>query len=229
MTAPMQARTTALPQTAPATYPAAEPTVVQQVASTPATSASAHSVWAPHGPTTSTPIEAEPSVLPASMPWAVPATGPRTSASSAAGALPVTGVPAHAFPPASPAQEELFSSRRNQQSSSTLMNRLRTPMAALVASGAVMFAVGFGSGFVVGKDRAGSVAVTDQPGGAAIPGAVPGGGTGTGTGQGRRGFGGPMGQQGTDQGTGQGPNQGTDQGTGVTGQTTDSTGLADSQ
>jgi hypothetical protein len=227
MTAPMQARTTALPQTAPATYPAAEPTVVQQVASTPATSASAHSVWAPHGPTTSTPIEAEPSVLPTSMPWAVPATAPRTSAtSSAAGALPLTGVPAHAFPPASPAQEELFSSRRNQQSSSDLMNRLRTPMAALVACGAVMFAVGFGSGFVVGKDRAGSVAVTDQPGGAAVPGTVPGGGTGTGTGQGRRGFGGPMGQQGTDQGT----NQGTNQGTGTTtGQTTDSTGLADSQ
>jgi hypothetical protein len=185
MIAPGSAGTAALPQAAPATYPASAPTVAQ--ATYPA----------------ATPVEFPAAAVP--PPASVPG-------------MPATGVPANAVRSGPEPQEELFGGGRNDPPRQEFLNRLRTPLVAAVAGGVLMLGVGFGAGFIVGRDNPSSAATTgvvqDATG-------IPGGATGFGNGQGRQGFGGPMGQS----GTGGQAQPGTD---GTTG-TTDSTGLAQTQ
>jgi hypothetical protein len=277
MTGPMSARTAGPPQTAPATYPEAAPTVASQVfraslltsgnpivgsptADAPAASApdpqsavstsapgipvpsiwarnasapiartidnSASNAWARDSSTPSArdgsrPVPAlDPSAAlaagPSAMPWAVPPANAPTDA------LPRTGVPANAVLPVSPVREELlgFSQRQPQMQStgSNFMTWLRTPLVTLVACGVTMFGVGFGAGFVIGRDNAGAAVVNGaitgtQAGPGQIPGSETGAGSGPGQGQrgqGPQGLGGPMGQQDADG-------------------TTDTTGLSESQ
>ena len=173
-------------------------------------------------------------VGPASYPTTVQ--GTYLPAGSATNPVPPAFVPQEELPPG-----ELPPASRNQRPD--LMNRLRAPAVAAVTGGVLLLGVGFGAGFVVGRDHAGTGTDTSVRGG---PGGMPGGGTGFGNGQGQGGFGGPQGtggqlQQGQTQpgtggqtlpdGTTQQDSDGTtQQGSGGTAQqgtgATDTTGLA---
>ena len=115
------------------------------------------------------------------------------------------------------------------------MSWLRTPVVAVIAGGVLLLGVGFGTGFVVGRDHAGTAATAGVQGG---PGGMPGGGTGFGGGPGGQaqdgqtqggvgpnGFGGPSGQT----QPGLGGQSGTDGSIGTDGSTgtADTTGATD--
>lgn len=175
----------------------------------------------------------------ATSPWATaaaPVAAPApTPGPTSAEAVPEPGVPVEVAPTGVGAPGEILRSSRNDPPRNDVLSRMRTPAVAAAAGGVLVLAVGFGAGFVVGRDHAGAGSTAGVQGGT---GANPGGGTGFGgRGQGQQGFGGPTGQQGTNgqsqQGTdgiqpgadGQGLDQsGTDGTTGTTG-TTNSTGL----
>jgi hypothetical protein len=177
---------------------------------------------------------------PVRYPQTAPATYPASAPTTVQGTyLPVGSAtnPA-AFEP----QEELTTATRNQPSGTDpryesppgpqtpersespradLMNRLRTPAVAAVTGGVLLLGVGFGAGFVVGRDHADTGTNTSVQGG---PGGMPGGGAGFGNGQGQQGFGGPQGT--TGQGTTGQVQPGVDGQTQPGAGTTSTTGLA---
>jgi len=219
LAAPLPASPAAFPQAAPETYPASAPTAVQ--ATYPAAGpAPVPPVYPPSGGS-----------APTATHWAMDVTQalpPDRPATAGTGPFPVAvaGVETgpQAVPAAAPAAQETLSGPRNDPPRNDFIGRLRTPAMAAAAGGVLVLAVGFGAGFVVGRDHAGTGSTTGvQPGAGGFPGGGTGFGGGGGQGQGRQGFGGPMGQQGTN-----GQSQpGTDGSTGADGSTgtTDTTGL----